>query len=86
MGGPRRENEPPGVVPRPRNQGPADRFTVGDRNGGGELSGGPRTGGAWVNCYLGTGVTVRISAQEAEEFGLWLIECARASRGQGGPR
>jgi len=68
------------VVPRPRNLGPADRFTVGNRNTGGELSGGPKNGGVWVNCFLGTGVTVRVSAQEAEEFGLWLIECARANR------
>jgi hypothetical protein len=55
-------------------------FQVGERDRGGELSGGVRDGRVWTNAFNGSGVTVDVSADEAEQFGLWLIQCARAAR------
>jgi len=72
-------------VTGPRNDPPSagwpDRFRVGDRLRGGALTGGAREGAVWVNAsLLGTGVTVDITAAEAELFAEWLAGWARQAR------
>lgn len=47
----------------------------------GAVSGGVRGQAVWVNCaLLGTGVTVDLTANQAEEFGYRLLEWARQVR------
>lgn len=54
------------------------RVTVGDRNHGGELSGGVTSDWEiWVNAFNGSGVTVKIDAAAAEQFASMLIEWAK---------
>lgn len=57
-----------------------DRLEVGDPHAGGRLSGGVKGGLVWVNCFVGTGVTVDISPEDAELFADWLYECAARAR------
>lgn len=69
----------------PRNDPPVagwpDRFRVGDRLRGGALTGGVREDAVWVNAsLLGTGVTVDITAAEAERFAEWLMRWAEQAR------
>jgi hypothetical protein len=73
-------------APEPPEDQMPDRLRVGSRHDGGELTGGVRDDGRiWVNAYNGAGVTVRVSAADAERFGRWLIRCARAGRGKNRP-
>jgi hypothetical protein len=64
---------------KPRNQHP-DRWSVGKRGAGGELSAGHKPGYIWVNAFNGVGITVRVHPDDAESFGRWLIMAARLAR------
>jgi hypothetical protein len=73
-------------VSGPREEEIPDRLRVGGRHTGGELTGGVRDDGrVWVNAFNGAGVTVRVSADDAERFGRWLVRCARTARGRNRP-
>jgi hypothetical protein len=69
-------------VPKQRNGEPLkapERLRVGDRHRGGELSGGRRNNRVWVNAFTATGITVDVSPEDAERFGLAMIAWARAA-------
>lgn len=65
---------------KPRNDGPVDPVRVGSRHRGGEVSAGERNGKVWVNCFTMTGITVMVTAEEAERFALQLLEFAEKAR------
>lgn len=71
-----RRNSPPRAA-----EGVVGRASVGDRFGGGQLSGGMRDDGTiWVNAFVGQGVTVDLDPAEAEAFAVWLAQAANQAR------
>jgi len=75
---------------RPRNERPAtephaNQRGWGDRMGGGAVTGGVGDGHVWVNVsLLGTGMTARLTPQQADELAgqlhLWAEHVRRQSR------
>ena len=73
------------MIPQQRNQRPAPapaRERVGNLATGGQLRTGHRNGQVWVNAFVGAGVTVDVSPDEAEAFAYALLEQARQARPQ----
>lgn len=65
---------------KPRNDGPSEPVRVGSRHRGGEVSAGERNGKVWVNCFTMTGITVMVTAEEAERFARQLLALAEKAR------
>ncbi len=84
--GPVRRNADPVPLPRipdaRRRARPVlpPRTDVGCRTRGGELRCGAKPGRVWVNAFIGQGITVDLTPDEAEAFALGLLEQARAAR------